>query len=405
MSRAAIRLRAQNPGGTLSGHRQRGYLRVLSTSGAPRNNGPSGPKSLQIVDSFPGVNVKAKLLDRLACPSCKGSLVLNVSQAEEVPASGDYPAFQEILEGLLTCTCGRTYPIVRGVPRFVPEDDYVKNFSVQWNKLRASTRTKPATVNRSLSQFQNRTDFDLSRVRGEWVLEAGSGAGRFVKLLAEHGAEIVGVDLSYGIDEVFRFIGKLPNVHLVHASIFELPFKDAGFDKVYSLGVLHHTPSTKQAFDCLPRLLRPGGRLAVWVYSSHNPNPWKFGQMYRKVTTRLPPRLLYYLCYAAIPMYYVYKIPGIGKFLSIILRTDGHHPDPRFRVLNTFDYYAPKYQFLHRYDEVFGWFEEHGFERIRVLHDAVAVAGTRSERVAAAGAPPPARLVAAKTDREAAIQR
>jgi SAM-dependent methyltransferase len=339
--------------------------------------------------------LKARFLDKLCCPACKGDLRLSVSSSEAVPATENSPGFDEIIEGALACACGKFYPIVRGVPRFVPEDDYVKNFSVQWNKLRSSS--KPAKVQRTLSQFQNRTDFDLSSVKGEWVLEAGSGAGRFVKLMADHGAEIVGVDLSYGIDEVFKFVGRLPNVHLVHASIFDLPFKPASFDKIYSLGVLHHTPNTKKAFDCLPRLLKPYGRIAIWVYSSHNPNPWKFGQIYRKVTTKIPPRLLYYLCYIAVPMHYVYKIPVLGKLLSIVLRTDGHHPDPRFRVLNTFDYYAPKYQFLHRYDEVFGWFEAHGLERIRVLHDAVAVAGSMPRGVDA-----PSRR---ELPREAAMKR
>ncbi len=284
--------------------------------------------------------------------------------------------FEEILEGALTCKgCGKAYPITKGVPRFVDADGYVENFSIQWQRLRSSS--KPPKVNRALGQFTHRTDFDLSKVKGEWILEAGCGAGRFVKLVSEQGAEVVGVDLSYGIDEVFKFVGRRPNVHLVHANIFNLPFRDASFEKVYSLGVLHHTPSTKKAFDCLPRLLKPGGRIAIWVYSSHNPLPWKFGGYWRKITTRLPPRLLFCLCYAAIPMHYVYKIPLLGKLIWIVFRTDGHHPDPRFRVLNTFDYYAPKYQFLHRYDEVFGWFEEHGLEGIRVLRDAVAVAGSR----------------------------
>lgn len=322
--------------------------------------------------------MKQQLLSRLCCPSCKGDLDLAVTGSETVvdPASGT--SFEELLEGEIRCAgCGKKYPLRGGIPRFVPSDSYVDNFSVQWRKLRASTKTRPSKVDRALEHFQARTDFDLSKVRGEWVLEAGSGGGRYVKLLADAGAEIVGVDLSFGVDEVFKLVGRRPNVHVIQASIFDLPFKDAAFDKVYSLGVLHHTPSTKKAFDCLPRLLKPGGRIAVWVYSRHDMIPWKFGQIYRKITTRLPPRLLYYLCYAAVPLHYVYKIPLLGRLAFIVLRTDGHHPDRRFRVLNTFDFYAPKYQFLHTYSEVFGWLEEHGLEKIRILPAPVAVSGSR----------------------------
>jgi SAM-dependent methyltransferase/uncharacterized protein YbaR (Trm112 family) len=324
--------------------------------------------------------MKRRLLGLLRCPECLAGFELDVTASERIEASGAGPAFDEVMEGELRCKgCGSTHPVTRGIPRFTPSDTYVGNFSLQWHKLRASK--KPAKRNRAAEHYAARTDFDLSRVRGEWVLEAGCGAGRYVKHLADHGAEVVGVDLSFGVDDVFRMIGRRPNVHLVQASIFKLPFRDAVFDKVYSLGVLHHTPSTKIAFDCLPRLLKPRGRIAIWVYSRHDMIPWKFGRYYRKLTTKLPPRLLYYLCYAAVPMHYVYKVPFLGRLAFIVLRTDGHHPDWRFRVLNTFDFYAPKYQHLHTYNEVFGWFEEHGLEGIRVLEAPVAVAG--SQRAAA----------------------
>jgi SAM-dependent methyltransferase len=346
--------------------------------------------------------MKRKLVDLLRCTGCGSGLELTAAQSEQIEGDGVNPAFEEVTEGELRCLgCGAKYPVTRGIPRFTPSDSYVGNFSVQWQKLRSSTR--PPKLNRAAEHYRKRTDFDLARVTGEWVLEAGCGAGRYVRILADHGAEIVGVDLSFGVDEVYKAIGRRPNVHLVQASIFQLPFKDGAFDKVYSLGVLHHTPSTKKAFDCLPRLLKPGGRLCVWVYSRHDMIPWKFGGYYRKITTRLPPRLLYYLCYVAVPMHYIYKIPLLGRLAFIVLRTDGHHPDWRFRVLNTFDYYAPKYQFLHTYSEVFGWFEEHGLEKIRVLPAPVALAGSRPTGATAITAPGLAASPAASAPAPAAV--
>ena len=323
--------------------------------------------------------MKRKLLDLLRCPRCSADFDLTAAHSEEICSNGS-PPFEEVIEGELHCRyCSASYPVTRGIPRFTPSDSYAGNFSMQWQKLRSSG--KPPKVNRAAEQFSKRADFDLSRVRGDWVLEAGCGAGRYVRILADHGAEIVGVDLSFGVDEVFKSIGRRPNVHLVQASILQLPFKERVFDKIYSLGVLHHTPSTRGSFDCLPRLLKPGGRISIWVYSRHDMIPWKFGGYYRKLTTRLPPKLLYYLCYIAVPMHYIYKIPFLGRLAFIVFRTDGHHPDWRFRVLNTFDYYAPTYQYLHTYSEVFGWFEEHGLEKIRVLPAPVAVAGSQRAAV------------------------
>ena len=43
---------------------------------------------------------------------------------------------------------------------------------------------------------------------------------------------------------------------------------------------------------------------------------------------------------------------------------DRVHEDPAWRVLNTFDWYSPRYQWLHTADEVKHWFSELGFEDV-----------------------------------------
>ena len=55
--------------------------------------------------------MKRELMEILACPMCRGSLVLNVTQEE-----GD-----EIVEGNLQCdSCGETYPIEETIPNLLP---------------------------------------------------------------------------------------------------------------------------------------------------------------------------------------------------------------------------------------------------------------------------------------------
>ena len=68
--------------------------------------------------------------------------------------------------------------------------------------------------------------------------------------------------------------------------MFKLPFAPESFDYIYSIGVLHHTPDCEQAFKGLPRLLKPGGRIAIWLYSAYN--PWyRMSDVYRKWTRRM----------------------------------------------------------------------------------------------------------------------
>lgn len=63
-------------------------------------------------------------------------------------------------------------------------------------------------------------------------------------------------------------------------NMFKLPFKDNIFDYIYSVGVLHHTPDCKKAFQKLPGLLKNGGEIAIWLYNAHN---WQPGSLKERV--------------------------------------------------------------------------------------------------------------------------
>ena len=58
-----------------------------------------------------------------------------------------------------------------------------------------------------------------------------------------------------------------PRVHPIVASLFRLPFARRAFAHVHSQGVIHHTYSTKAAFEAISAFVRPGGSLFVWVYA------------------------------------------------------------------------------------------------------------------------------------------
>ncbi|MBK7864869.1 MAG: class I SAM-dependent methyltransferase [Archangiaceae bacterium] len=59
-------------------------------------------------------------------------------------------------------------------------------------------------------------------------------------------------------------------MHVVQCSAFAPAFAEQTFDYVYSFGVIHHTYSTKAAFDQVSRLPKVGGRLYIWVYSPYD---------------------------------------------------------------------------------------------------------------------------------------
>jgi SAM-dependent methyltransferase len=212
-------------------------------------------------------------------------------------------------------------------------------------------------------------------VRGKLVLEVGCGMGRFADVVSRWGGNVVGCDLSQAVEAAYQNLGQRDNVVILQADLFELPFRDEVFDVIYSIGVLHHTPDCEKAFRALIRFLKPGGKIAIWVYGTMG--PWeRFSRVYRRLTVRMPPRLLHTLCYLAIPMYYIYRIPLLGNALWMLLPMS-RHPRPEWRVLDTFDWYSPKYQSLHTYPEVYRWFRSEGLVDIQLPDVPVAASGVK----------------------------
>jgi SAM-dependent methyltransferase/uncharacterized protein YbaR (Trm112 family) len=302
----------------------------------------------------------------LACPVCKGDLHLESAT----------PPAQTVEEGNLLCDNGHTFPIVRGIPRFVASDGYASNFGFEWN-LHNKTQLDTGTEHESEETLTEKTGFRPDDLRGKLVLDVGCGMGRFADVASRWGATVVGIDLTSAVDAAFANVGGRDNVHLAQADIFALPFRDETFDVIFSIGVLHHTPNTRAAFDQLPRLLKPGGRIAIWVYTILM-RKWSrtSSDIYRHVTTRLPKRFLYALCHFAIPWAHVRKVPKLGPVAWRILPMSTH-PNPEWRVLDTFDWYSPTYQWKHSDSEVREWFESHGLVALTQLSFPTSMQGMR----------------------------
>jgi SAM-dependent methyltransferase len=155
-----------------------------------------------------------------------------------------------------------------------------------------------------------------------------------------------------------------------------MPFREGTFDLAYSIGVLHHTPDPRAAFERVARAVKKGGQLAIYVYARYGV-AWRSSDVLRKLTTRLPAQLMFYASAAAIPLYFAHRLPGIGRILQLCLPIS-LHPTPRWRWLDTFDWYTPRYQWKLRYPEVLRWFRSNGFLDVEVFDEPIRLRGIKN---------------------------
>lgn len=96
------------------------------------------------------------------------------------------------------------------------------------------------------------------------LLDVGAGVGGPAAYARKrHGVQPVLVDPEAGACRAARRLFGLPTVR---ADAATLPFADASFDVVWSLGVLCTTVDHRSALRELRRVLAPGGRLGLLVY-------------------------------------------------------------------------------------------------------------------------------------------
>lgn len=246
--------------------------------------------------------------------------------------------------------------VVGGIPRFV-SDEHLDSFGHQW------TTFDVAHEDEDRATFEAKTGVRLAELKGLRVLDAGCGGGRYAKICGEAGALVVGADHTRAVEKARQLCSHLPNVHFVQADLKQLPLEQGTFDLVFSIGVMHHDVATRPVFDAVSRMVKPGGRYAVWLYRR---NQWwqeLINSGLRSVTTRVPAGVLMPFCHLGALLG---SIPIVNRTLNKVVNFSAH-PSYENRVCDTFDWWAPKYQHHHSVEELSEWFEAAGFGDLRVL--------------------------------------
>ena len=255
---------------------------------------------------------------------------------------------------LVTPDGKHSYPVVREIPRFVDSDLYARSFSFEWNVHSSTQLDSHRTDGWSETEFHDKTGLTPEQVRGRLVLDAGVGAGRYAEILAHWGATVIGVDLSYAVEAANSHFHDRADVMLCQADIGALPFRPETFDLIVSIGVLHHTPDTCKYFSALPRLLKPNGEIAIWVYPD-NPD-YVVRKHWVPFVHRIPRQWFYSWCKVFVPWAVGRGDNWLGRWLFRVFPFSNQSRGIENDILDTFDGFSPRYHGVHSPEEVKGWF-------------------------------------------------
>lgn len=173
------------------------------------------------------------------------------------------------------------------------DPDTVDSFGAEWTRFSEFTAAEIESGGREY--FADLLpDEDLRNAR---VLDLGCGSGRWTRYLAARAAFVEAVDPSAAVLVASANTRDLPNVRVIHAGVSSLPFPPASFDVVVSVGVLHHVPDTAGAVRELAALVRPGGRVYLYLYYALDDRSGGYrlafgaANLLRAVVSRLPSPL------------------------------------------------------------------------------------------------------------------
>ncbi len=127
---------------------------------------------------------------------------------------------------------------------------------------------------------------------GKRVLDVGCGGGILAESLAEHGAEVLGIDLlekALGVAELHRLeSGVLVDYRAVAAEALAIEMPSA-FDIVTCMEVLEHVPDPASSIAACAALAKPGG-LVLFSTINRNPKSYLFAILGAEYVLRLLPR-------------------------------------------------------------------------------------------------------------------
>lgn len=335
--------------------------------------------------------MQQEMLSYLRCPITRSKLTLTILTTAYKEFDGIKT--QVIESALLTSQEGLVYPVIKFVPRLLPEaivdnksfyQQHVANytdlhkktfelygdvielcikknsktkasFSQEWQVFNYETdKVWDADADGMLQRFLTETNETTSSLKNKIILDAGCGNGLLNTHIAKQGAIILGMDFSNSIERAYEQNTKA-NAWFIQGDVQFPPVAFASFDIVHSSGVCIHTNNTELSVSHLDATVKQGGKISVWCYHKRKNAIHNLFNFLRQYTSKLPYKLQYYLYSVTLfPVSYIVK------------KLKGNPQNKREIMIDILDWFSPEFRWEHSHQEITGWLMKRNYKNIKI---------------------------------------
>lgn len=169
----------------------------------------------------------------------------------------------------LSCpACSKTFAIQNGIlhlsTKFAGNNAVAAKYynGTLWPKFRFWEYVSLYLPRGGEKRARNEVLGNLPNLEGTRLLDVAMGDGRNMPLIPKS-CEVFGVDISHVLLEKTQHDFPGWKTHLIVGEAEALPFPDATFDNLFSLGALNHVNDPLLALREMARVVKPGGTIVV----------------------------------------------------------------------------------------------------------------------------------------------